>query len=127
MVTRNFNFIIDSFDVIRYKKDKVKIIDFGPIDESTTKGTLFTYQELHNEIENTPEFRFIAEDVGVQPKTVQHFCVPQEINEFYQSRGEMSMIDALREVWFIIFLYRMFMGTNELFIIIDQSYFIIGS
>ncbi|XP_043465031.1 cell division cycle protein 123 homolog [Leptopilina heterotoma] len=84
-----------SFDVIRYKKDKVKIIDFGPMNESVTNETLFTYQEL-NEIEITPEFRFIAEEVGVQPKKINHFCVPQEINDFFQSRGEMSLIDTLR-------------------------------
>lgn len=35
-----------SFDVIRYKKEKVKIVDFGPLDESVVKGTLFTYEEL---------------------------------------------------------------------------------
>ncbi|XP_051171244.1 cell division cycle protein 123 homolog [Leptopilina boulardi] len=85
-----------SFDVIRYKKDKVKIIDFGPMNETVTNETLFTYQELLNEIEITPEFRFIAEEVGVQPKKIQHVCVPQEINDFFQSRGEMSIIDTLR-------------------------------
>lgn len=52
---------IDSFDVIRYKKEKVKIVDFGPLDESVVKGTLFTYEELQNLEENTPEFRFIGE------------------------------------------------------------------
>lgn len=86
-----------SFDVIRYKKDKVKIIDFGPINESVTNGTLFTYQELLNEIEINPEFRFIAEEVSVQPKKTQHFCVPQEIHDFFQSKGETSIMNALRE------------------------------
>ena len=76
------------------------------MDESVTKGTLFTYQELQNEIENRLEFRFIAEDVGVQPKKIQYFCLPQEINEFFHSRGEMSMMDALREVGFIIFHHK---------------------
>ncbi|XP_034944748.1 cell division cycle protein 123 homolog [Chelonus insularis] len=85
-----------SFDVIRYKKDKVKIIDFGLLDESATKGTLFTYSELHNSITNPPEFRFIAEDMGIQPNTSNHFIVPREINEFFSSNDPDSMIDMIR-------------------------------
>ncbi|XP_015599767.1 cell division cycle protein 123 homolog [Cephus cinctus] len=88
------NYVID---VIRYKKDKVKIIDFGPLDESVTKGTLFTYEELNSELRETPEFRFIAEDMGIQPNATRHFCVPQEINEFLQSAGNMSMMDIIQE------------------------------
>lgn len=88
-----------SFDVIRYKKGKVKIVDFGLFDEASTKGTLFTYDELQNEmIEDTPEFRFIGEEIGIQPKAPNHFCVPQEINEFFQSNNS-SLLDIIqREV-----------------------------
>ncbi|XP_017879324.1 cell division cycle protein 123 homolog isoform X2 [Ceratina calcarata] len=87
-----------SFDVIRYKKEKVKIVDFGPLDEASTKGTLFTYDELQNEIEDTPEFRFIGEEIGIQPKAPDHFCVPEEINEFFQSNSS-SLLDIIqREV-----------------------------
>lgn len=96
---RNFIFL-DSFDVIRYKKDKVKIVDFGPLNKSVVKGTLFTYEELHSETATAPEFRFIAEDMGIQPKPVTHFCVPQEINEFFQTSGGLSMMDVLRKVQF---------------------------
>lgn len=91
-------FFQDSFDVIRYKKDKVKIVDFGPLDESVTKGTLFTIQELQSGITETPEFRFIAEEMGIQPKTTRHFCVPQEINEFFQASAGMSVMDRLQKV-----------------------------
>ncbi|CAK9819867.1 Cell division cycle protein 123 homolog [Anthophora plagiata] len=88
-----------SFDVIRYKKDKVKIVDFGPLDESATKGTLFTYEELQNIIENTPEFRFIGEEIGIQPKAPNHFCIPQEINEFFKSNESSTLLDIIqREV-----------------------------
>ncbi|KAK0096980.1 hypothetical protein PV326_003700 [Microctonus aethiopoides] len=85
-----------SFDVIRYKKDKVKIIDFGPLDESVTKDTLFTYAELHDSIIEPPEFRFIGQDMGIQPNNSSHFCVPQEINELFRAAGENSMMDLIR-------------------------------
>ncbi|KAF3419824.1 hypothetical protein E2986_08899 [Frieseomelitta varia] len=88
-----------SFDVIRYKKEKVKIVDFGPLDESVTKGTLFTYEELQNLEENIPEFRFIGEEIGIQPKATNHFCIPQEINEFFQSNENSTLLDIIqREV-----------------------------
>ena len=88
-----------SFDVIRYKKEKVKIVDFGPLDESATKGTLFTYEELQNQINDAPEFRFIGEEIGIQPKAPNHFCIPQEINEFFQSNENATLLDIIqREV-----------------------------
>ncbi|XP_054000330.1 cell division cycle protein 123 homolog [Hylaeus anthracinus] len=88
-----------SFDVIRYKKDKVKIVDFGPLDESATKGTLFTYEELQNILNDAPEFRFIGEEIGIQPKPPNHFCIPQEINEFFQSNESSTFLDIIhREV-----------------------------
>lgn len=91
-------FILDSFDVTRLKKDVVKIIDFGELNESTVKATLFTYEELCNEIIEIPEFRFIAEETGIQPKSTSHVFVPQEINEFIQATNGMSMLDILRKV-----------------------------
>lgn len=88
-----------SFDVVRHRKDKVKIIDFGAMDEASTKGTLFTYEELQNHIENTPEFRFIGEEIGIQPKPPVQFCIPQEISEFLQSRDNVTLLEAIqREV-----------------------------
>lgn len=85
---------------MRRKKDRVKIVDFGPIDESSTKNTLFTYEELQNYIDETPEFRFIAEEIGIQPKPPTHVCVPQEISEFLQSGDNVSLLDAIRRVCF---------------------------
>ena len=76
----------------------MKIIDFGPLNEEVTEGMLFTYEELNNNIMEIPEFRFIAEDMGIQPKTLRHFCIPQEVNEFFQATGGMSMMDAIRKV-----------------------------
>ncbi|XP_043282807.1 cell division cycle protein 123 homolog [Venturia canescens] len=92
-----------SFDVIRYKKDKVKIVDFGPLDETVTKGMLFTLEELLNPTSGddteSPEFRFIAENMGIQPTTNNHFCVPQEINEYFRLAGNASIMDVIqREV-----------------------------
>lgn len=92
--------MLDCFDVIRLKKDLVKIIDFGPLNESVTKKTLFTYEELPN-ITETPEFRFIAEKMGIQPTANQHYCAPKEINEFFQATGGMTVIDAIKKVKFI--------------------------
>lgn len=100
--------LIDSIDVIRWKKDKVKIVDFGPLDERVTKNMLFTLEELHSstKFENdenvaansSPEFRFIAENMGIQPTTNNHFCFPREINEYFQSPGSTAMIDMIQRV-----------------------------
>lgn len=95
--------MLDSFDVIRYKKEKVKIVDFGPLDESATKGTLFTYKELQNQINDTPEFRFIGEEIGIQPKPPNHFCIPLEINEFFQSNENSTFLDIIQQVSVISF------------------------
>ncbi|KAG7199970.1 hypothetical protein KM043_014398 [Ampulex compressa] len=86
-----------SFDVVRYKKDKVKIVDFGPLDQSVTKGTLFTYEELQTCIRNTPEFRFIGEEIGIQPKATTAFCIPQEINDFFQSSNNTAFLDVIQK------------------------------
>ncbi|XP_014475690.1 PREDICTED: cell division cycle protein 123 homolog [Dinoponera quadriceps] len=89
-----------SFDVIRFKKDHVKIVDFGPMDETSTKGTLFTYEELQERTNDiSPEFRFIGEKMGIQPKLSTHFCIPQEIGEFFRSGDNASLLDIIqREV-----------------------------
>lgn len=84
--------------MIRYKKDKVKIVDFGPLDETVTKGTLFSLEELRNPMYDTPEFRFIAEDMGIQPTTNNHFCVPRDVNEFFRSASGRSMMDIIQRV-----------------------------
>lgn len=76
----------------------MKIVDFGPLDESATKGTLFTYEELQNQINDAPEFRFIGEEIGIQPKAPNHFCIPQEINEFFQSNENATLLDIIQRV-----------------------------
>ncbi|XP_076620420.1 translation initiation factor eIF2 assembly protein [Colletes latitarsis] len=88
-----------SFDVVRYKKNEAMIVDFGPLDESATKGTLFTYEELQNKINDTPEFRFIGEEIGIQPKSSNYCCIPQEISEFFQRNKSSAFLDIIqREV-----------------------------
>ncbi|XP_011150279.1 cell division cycle protein 123 isoform X2 [Harpegnathos saltator] len=92
------NELIDSIDVVR-REDRVKIVDFGPIDEASTEQTLFTYQELQEHTNGTPEFRFIGEKVGIQPKMSTHFCIPQEIGEFFRSGDNVSLLNIIqREV-----------------------------
>lgn len=68
------------------------------MDESVVKGTLFTYEELQNLVESTPEFRFIGEEIGIQPKIPNHFCIPQEINEFFQSNENTMLLDIIQQV-----------------------------
>ena len=68
------------------------------MDESVTKGTLFTYEELQNLDEDIPEFRFIGEEIGIQPKAPNHFCIPQEINEFFQSNENSTLLDVIQRV-----------------------------
>lgn len=67
------------------------------MNESTTKGTLFTYEELQNHINGVPEFRFIAQDIGIQPTQTRHFCIPQEINEYFQTFNG-SLTSAIQKV-----------------------------
>lgn len=67
---------------------------------SSTQGTLFTYEELQNYINDTPEFRFIGEEIGIQPKPPTHFCIPQEISEFFQSSDNVTLLDLIQRVCF---------------------------
>ncbi|EZA47797.1 Cell division cycle protein-like protein [Ooceraea biroi] len=102
-----------SFDVVRRKKDKVKIIDFGLMDESSAKSTLFTYEELQNHIDDTPEFRFIGEEIGIQPRPPMHFCVPREISEFFQSGDNATLLDIIQRVRFYRRNTRVFCSRNS--------------
>ncbi|XP_015187680.1 PREDICTED: cell division cycle protein 123 homolog [Polistes dominula] len=93
-----FSLISYSFDVIRNESKNIKIIDFGPVNKSTTEGTLFTYEELQNYISDTPEFRFIAQNIGIQPTHTKHFCAPQEINEYFQTfNDEFNLTSAIQK------------------------------
>lgn len=94
----NFSLISYSFDVIRSENKNIRIVDFGPVNEFTTKGTLFTYEELENCISDKPEFRFIAQDIGIQPTQTKHFCAPREINEYFQTfNNEFNLTSAIQK------------------------------
>ncbi|KAL7307396.1 hypothetical protein TKK_0000580 [Trichogramma kaykai] len=86
-----------SFDVIRYKKDRVRIMDFGPLNESYTKNMLFTEEELRSLNENLPEFRFIAEHMGIQPKNSNHYCIPKDIDDFFSKNKNVTVMEAIVE------------------------------
>ncbi|XP_015517638.1 translation initiation factor eIF2 assembly protein isoform X2 [Neodiprion pinetum] len=86
------------FDVIRHKKDHVKIIDFSPYVPGSTKTLLFMKEELNGPIFNPPEFRLIGENVAIQPNDASTFCIPREINEFYQTNSSQSMMDIIQQV-----------------------------
>lgn len=90
----------DTLDVIRYRKDHVKIIDFGPYVPATTKTLLFTKEELAGLIDDPPEFRFIGENIAIQPNVAGHFCMPTEINEFYETSNALSAMDIIQRVSF---------------------------
>lgn len=92
--------LVDSFDVVRHKENDVKIVDFSPFDKMSTKGTLFTFEELQEYTNDTPEFRFIGEKMGIQPKQPTHFCIPREINEFFQLDGNVSLLNIIQRVRF---------------------------
>lgn len=64
----------------------------------SVKNTLFDYHELKGLHHKSVQFRFIGEEVGIQPKTTTNFCVPQEINEFYQISNNLSTIDMIQTV-----------------------------
>ncbi|KAI4498069.1 hypothetical protein M0802_006893 [Mischocyttarus mexicanus] len=92
-----FSLVNYSFDVIRSKNKNIRIVDFGPVNEFTTKGTLFNYEELQNYISDTPEFRFIAQDIGIQPTNIKHFCIPQEINEYFSTFNKFNLTSAIQK------------------------------
>lgn len=94
------------FDVICIDNNSLKIVDFQPYDKTYTEGLLFNWDDLSTLMPNedceesnleNPEFRFINEDPGVQPKPFAFCGMPYEVNEYFRNMSSVSMMELLLE------------------------------
>ncbi|GLG93678.1 CSON005131 protein [Gryllus bimaculatus] len=102
--------LIDVFDIVRID-NSILVIDFQPFDRRYTESLLFEWDDLikmrasFEEVDleasdlgsQNPEFRFIAEDVGLQPKPLHHAGMPYEVTEMCNEMRGMSLMEYLRE------------------------------
>jgi hypothetical protein len=88
------------FDVVRTSSGLVKVLDFGSFNDKDTDTYLFSWTEL-NDMEYiegvSPEFRFIAENIGIQPNMSNHFGMPKDLTEFADEGTKRSLIDLLQK------------------------------
>lgn len=85
------------FDVVRFRKDKVKLVDFNPFGK-TTDPILFDWsdiEELDPSISEI-EFRFVEDDAGIQPSTTRHYSLPQDIVDIAGGTDHEKMVDFLK-------------------------------
>lgn len=83
--------------MIRETKDHVKLMDFSPFTEKYTAALAFDWDYLNgdeviavndeDECDN-PEFRYLAENVGIQPNPRNNYGFPQELIEMFKANGE---------------------------------------
>lgn len=83
--------------MIRETKDHVKLMDFSPFSEKYTAPLAFDWDYLtgddvitvndEDECDN-PEFRYLAENVGIQPNPRNNYGFPQELIEMFKANGE---------------------------------------
>lgn len=85
--------------------EKISLIDFNPFNSETTDAILFKWEDIHalikdeNLSENLPEFRFLAEDPGYVPNTIQTQCLPDDIKELSSKTSDLSIIDLIMKVF----------------------------
>jgi hypothetical protein len=85
--------------VIRETKDHVKIVDFSPFYEKFTPALAFDWNFLwgdeiiaandENESDN-PEFRYLAENVGIQPNPRSNYGFPHEVVEMFKANDMLQ-------------------------------------
>ncbi|KAK7789802.1 hypothetical protein R5R35_012985 [Gryllus longicercus] len=109
-VQRKFPVVNYVFDIVRID-NSILVIDFQPFDRRYTESLLFEWEDLikmrasFEEVDleasdlgsRNPEFRFIAEDVGLQPKPLHHAGMPYEVTEMCNEMRGMSLMEYLRE------------------------------
>ena len=90
------------FDVIRKRKDLVRLVDFNPFG-STTDPLLFEWEELHNmdkdmnvEDINSFQFRFIENDAGIQPSGLRHYSIPTDFVDLSTGSDPHKLVDFLQ-------------------------------
>ena len=87
------------FDVVRLKKDHVRLVDINPFGE-TTDSLLFEWRELKDfdctESDNqNVEFRFVEDDAGIQPNGLRHYSVPRDFVDLATGSDPNKLVDFL--------------------------------
>jgi D123 len=72
---------LDCFDVIRSTKDHVTLVDFSPFNEAYSCSLAFEW----NEEQDDPEFRYLANDVGIQPTSRNNYGIPQDVINMFKA------------------------------------------
>lgn len=101
----NLNTFLDCFDVVRSKKDHVKLLDFSPFNEKHTNPLAFEWSQLESEDfilqddeVDDPEFRYLATDVGIQPTSRNNFGIPSDIVEMFQQLPPQSQEQDMDDI-----------------------------
>uniref|UniRef100_A0A1L8DDE0 Uncharacterized protein n=1 Tax=Nyssomyia neivai TaxID=330878 RepID=A0A1L8DDE0_9DIPT len=91
------------FDVVRERKDSVQLVDFSPFDQQYTNSLAFDWLELEDDEkypangEDEPEFCYLKEDIGIQPKQKDLYGLPLEFTS-YAGNSEASVAQHLTEL-----------------------------
>lgn len=82
-------FPLDSycFDIIRLDTGKIIFVDFSGFN-STTEPLAFDWDYLEDCESDAPEFRFLSEDVGIQPNSRNNFGIPKDIVDMFIESGD---------------------------------------
>ena len=90
-------------DVVRFGKDRVKLVDLNPFGEGVTDPVLFTWDELTNapigvdaEEGEEIQFRFVETDAGIQPSGLRQFSLPKDIVDLSTGSDPEKFIDFLK-------------------------------
>jgi hypothetical protein len=104
------SFPIDNycFDVIRETKDHVTLVDFSPFREKYTAALAFDWKYLksddiimNNEDESecdNPEFRFLADEISIQPNPRNNYGFPQDIIEMFKASNISPNIESFHRL-----------------------------
>ena len=89
------------FDIIRKRKDVVRLVDFNPFGP-TTDSLLYEWDELTGEhalpsnVENSFYFRFVENDAGIQPSGLRHFSIPSDFVDLSTGSDPHKFMDFLQ-------------------------------
>jgi len=84
------------FDVLRLRKDRVKLVDFNPF-SPVTDSHLFDWDELKQmQPVNQVDFRYIESEMGIQPDGLQRYGRPQDFNDLAEGNDPAKLVDFLK-------------------------------
>lgn len=85
------------FDVLWNSGSRVKLVDINTLNTKDVEGYLFTINDvldLKYDEELSPEFRFIGEEIGIQPSNLsRHFGLPVDLT---MSSGSNNLVELLQ-------------------------------